>query len=214
MKKNCIVVLTKNLDNKLISYISSKLDSDFSISYTTSLSNELNFYDKESIFINLNPEMIETKKIINSGWICLEIEEVNDESINSGINQIKDIFRIRNYKKSTIKKLVDMIEEQHFIMDNCIKRLQYLTIDRYKSIYLIDDIVKELVNFYKIHFNIEENLMLILDKIDQNHIDEHTNFIQNLELNKNSVDLLIFLKKWNENHIKNRDRDLIKNIEF
>lgn len=79
-----------------------------------------------------------------------------------------------------------------------------------------DEILKNLVDYTKTHFTVEESLMRILGYPDyERHKQEHTKLINQLndfldEYHRNaaasSYDLLFFLRKWLTEHIKKSDK--------
>lgn len=107
---------------------------------------------------------------------------------------------------------IDIIDEQHKLIESCTKKLEDVIIKRGVSIYDPKEIVSILYKYYKTHFYTEElllNKMEISNEQKNEHIDEHENFLKFLKNIKNSekisVELIINLKKWSEDHILEMD---------
>jgi response regulator RpfG family c-di-GMP phosphodiesterase len=121
------------------------------------------------------------------------------------IEQAYEINKIRSNNEVLVRELIKLVDNQHKIIDKSIKKLEDIIINRSKSIFLIDNIKNELYSFYKTHFIIEEALMKVLKITDEDHISEHRMLLEDLVRISNSVELIIFLKKWNTDHVGNKD---------
>ncbi len=111
---------------------------------------------------------------------------------------------------------IQEIDEQHKILINLINRLFDETVLNEADPLVIDKIMSELVEYTVVHFAVEESLFRMFDypEIDA-HIDHHHDLkMQVFEIQKKikidpsivNTELLIFLKKWLENHIQKEDK--------
>lgn len=111
---------------------------------------------------------------------------------------------------------IQEIDEQHKILVNLINRLFDETVLNEANPSVIDQILYELIEYTVVHFAIEESLFRMFDypEIDT-HIGHHHDLkTQVFDLQKKikldpsivNTELLIFLKKWLENHIQQEDK--------
>ncbi len=111
---------------------------------------------------------------------------------------------------------IQEIDEQHKILVNLINRLFDETVLNEADPSVIDQILHELIEYTVVHFAIEESLFRMFDypEIDT-HIGHHHDLkTQVFDLQKKikldpsivNTELLIFLKKWLENHIQQEDK--------
>lgn len=111
---------------------------------------------------------------------------------------------------------IQEIDEQHKILIGLINRLFDETVVNKSNPHVIHDVIQELVEYTIVHFAVEESLFRIFDYPD---IDAHMKLHQGLrdqviELREKvkqgevmvNTELLIFLKKWLENHIMHEDK--------
>lgn len=111
---------------------------------------------------------------------------------------------------------IEEIDEQHKVLVNLINRLFDETVVHQADPSVMDEILHELIEYTVIHFAVEESLFRIFDypetELHTRHHDELK--AQVLDIQKKvklreaviNTELLIFLKKWLENHILHEDK--------
>lgn len=105
----------------------------------------------------------------------------------------------------------EIIDSQHVIIDNAISKLEDILINREKSEFNESKILEDIIDYYDIHFYSESIYLnksgLSQDRIED-HKKDHIDFLNHLkEMAKNekvTVDLILYLKKWNKYHRKER----------
>lgn len=111
---------------------------------------------------------------------------------------------------------IEEIDEQHKILVAVINRLFDETIVNKADTRVLYGIINELVEYTIIHFAVEESLFRIFEYPDtENHLRHHNDLKEQVLAMQERVrigeikvdsDLLVFLKKWLQNHIANGDR--------
>ncbi len=111
---------------------------------------------------------------------------------------------------------IEEIDEQHKVLVNLINRLFDETVVHQADPTVMDEILHELIEYTVIHFAVEESLFRIFDYPETELHTRHHNELkaQVLEIQKKvkqreavvNTELLIFLKKWLENHILHEDK--------
>jgi hemerythrin len=111
---------------------------------------------------------------------------------------------------------IDEIDEQHKGLVAVINRLFDETIVHQADASVLDAILNELVEYTIIHFAVEESLFRIFDYPDTETHTRHHNDLKHevTELQKKlksgevkiNTELLMFLKKWLQNHIIQEDK--------
>ena len=111
---------------------------------------------------------------------------------------------------------IQEIDEQHKILVNLINRLFDETVLNEANPSVIDQILHELVEYTVVHFAVEESLFRMFDYPEiETHIGHHHDLkAQVFEIQEKikldpsiiNTELLIFLKKWLENHIQQEDK--------
>ena len=111
---------------------------------------------------------------------------------------------------------IQEIDEQHKVLINLINRLFDETVVNQSSAGVVEEVLRELVEYTVVHFAVEESLFRIFDypEIDT-HMKRHADLKEQvLELQKKikqgetivNSDLLMFLRKWLTNHILQEDK--------
>lgn len=111
---------------------------------------------------------------------------------------------------------IQEIDEQHKVLIGLINRLFEETVINKSNPHVIQDVIHDLVEYTIVHFAVEESLFRIFGYPD---IDAHMKLHQALKqqvldiqdkVRKGDVmvntELLMFLKKWLENHIMHEDK--------
>ena len=111
---------------------------------------------------------------------------------------------------------IEEIDEQHKILVNLINRLFDETVLHQATTGVIEEILHELVEYTVIHFAVEESLFRIFHYPGtESHTRHHDELkAQVLDIQKKiqrgeatvNNELLMFLKKWLENHIISEDK--------
>jgi hemerythrin len=111
---------------------------------------------------------------------------------------------------------IEEIDEQHKILVNLINRLFDETVLHQATTNVIEEILHELVEYTVIHFAVEESLFRIFHYPGtESHTRHHDELkAQVLDIQKKiqrgeatvNNELLMFLKKWLENHIISEDK--------
>lgn len=112
-----------------------------------------------------------------------------------------------------------IMEKQHDIIDEAVGKLENIIIHRYDSLYHATEILTEVKSYFKLHFATEEIFLNSFD-FDIEYINEHTQehakfleFLDSLSEKEHiSIDLLIELKKWSDNHIEKLDKQLFNKV--
>lgn len=100
-----------------------------------------------------------------------------------------------------MKSLKEIIKEQHGILDNTIKQLESIIIDREDSKFDLKESITNLINFLKIHFYTENLLINELNLSNkEEHVNDHLKLINYLSENNDVIESLIYIKKWEKNH--------------
>ena len=109
------------------------------------------------------------------------------------------------------KKLVSLIDELYTLMSQG------------KAKEVVGEIVKELVEYTKVHFGREEMYMRTIGyaELDE-HTEAHRAFIEKIDLFQNklaagkdniSVELVMFLRNWLSGHILNTDKKFVPEMQ-
>lgn len=111
---------------------------------------------------------------------------------------------------------IEEIDEQHKALVAVINRLFDETIVHQADASVLDAILNELVEYTVIHFAVEESLFRIFDYPDTEiHTKHHDDLkVEVLEIQKKvkagevtvNTELLMFLKRWLQNHILHEDK--------
>lgn len=111
---------------------------------------------------------------------------------------------------------IEEIDEQHKILVGLINRLFDETVTHEGNATVIDEVLHELIEYTVIHFAVEESLFRIFHyPATESHTRHHDELkAQVLEIQqkvkqgemKINVELLMFLKKWLEQHILYEDK--------
>lgn len=108
-----------------------------------------------------------------------------------------------------------MIEHQHNTIDYVIYCLEDIIINREKSKFSSDDIIKNLIFLFNSYLESENKILYNLENSEE-HINDHKYLIIKLEkilnLKKIEIESIIFLKKWIKNHKSKYDSILIKHL--
>lgn len=115
---------------------------------------------------------------------------------------------------------IEEIDEQHKVLVNLINRLFDETVVHQSgsatTTAVMEEILHELVEYTVIHFAVEESLFRIFDYPETEvHVRHHNELkVQVIDIQKKvkareavvNTELLMFLKKWLENHILHEDK--------
>jgi len=117
---------------------------------------------------------------------------------------------------------LQLIDEQHKNLINLINKL-YDAFIKKEHQDIITEIVQELEDYTKYHFNAEEAIFTKSDiKIKSNHLKEHKEFISKVnefkeKVNKNkgalTYELMSFLRNWLKNHILFIDKNTFAELK-
>lgn len=104
--------------------------------------------------------------------------------------------------------LLDLVKFQHDKIDDVIKHLSNIIIERNDIKQNTKLIIDDLIKFFEIHFETEKNFF----NIDNQHEIDHKNFIDRLKkISSDPVESLIFIKNWSESHYKDHDSKFLSN---
>lgn len=111
---------------------------------------------------------------------------------------------------------IDEIDEQHKVLIGMLNKLYNETIMQRGGLGVVNNVLKELVQYTIIHFAVEESLFRIFDypnyeahKKQHEHLkDEVINIYNRVKAGKDTVnvDLIMFLRKWLKTHILKDDK--------